>query len=303
MVSRLTYFVVFLFLCWSTREAWWRLGPPASWEEFRGEWALVTGSSYGIGKDFVVHLAAKGMNVVIHGRSRSKLEILAKEIVTNYSVQVRSVVQDVVEAPNWDEMAKLIEDLKITVLINNVGGGSLDGKMYLMHERSLSYHTKIHDLNFGAALGWTSLVLPKMVLGKKGRIISCSSLGYLFGYGESIYGSDKGALNSLTLSLNNEYINHGVRAESLIIGLVSTPAVPLEPDLAGYVLDSETVARNALNLFGWKEIYAPGFSHSLFHFMGTILPTQTRAKIVKEGTDSVMEAVRLGRERINRSEL
>jgi 17beta-estradiol 17-dehydrogenase / very-long-chain 3-oxoacyl-CoA reductase len=244
------------------------------------------------------------LNVIIHGRSASKLEGLSKEITERFpTVQVKIIVQDVMDNPNWDQMAESIQGLDISVLVNNVGGGSLDGGFNKMHERSMTYHQQLHNLNFGAAIGWTSLVLPKMVEKQKGRILSSSSLAYLFGYGGSVYGADKGAINSFTLNLNNEYIEHGIRAESLIIGLVSTPAVPTPPDFFGYVLSSDLIAENALNLFGWKEIYAPGFAHSFFHLVGTLLPTRARAKAARDGTEEVMSIAQKGREAINKKEL
>lgn len=200
-------------------------------------------------------------------------------------------------------MASEIKGLNVSVLVNNVGGGSLDGGFDHIHERSIDYHQQIHNFNFGAAIGWTSLVLPKMVENGRGRILSSSSLAYLFGHGESVYGADKGAINSFTLTLNNEYYHHGIRAEALIIGIVSTPAMPMETDAFGYVESSERIACNSLNLFGWKEVYAPGFTHSFFHLVGQMVPTGLRANAAKDGTEKVSGFARRGREALNKKEL
>jgi short-subunit dehydrogenase len=54
-----------------------------------GNWALVTGATDGIGKAFTVKLARKKINLVIVGRSQSKLEELAKELHSKYGVEVR----------------------------------------------------------------------------------------------------------------------------------------------------------------------------------------------------------------------
>jgi short-subunit dehydrogenase len=53
-----------------------------------GNWALVTGATDGIGKAFTVKLARKKINLVIVGRSQSKLEELAKELHSKYGVEV-----------------------------------------------------------------------------------------------------------------------------------------------------------------------------------------------------------------------
>ncbi len=57
-----------------------------------------------------------GVNVVLHARTRSKLEEVKREIQAAFpDVQVRVVVQDVVMAPNWDAMQGEIAGLNISV--------------------------------------------------------------------------------------------------------------------------------------------------------------------------------------------
>nr|XP_024214261.1 very-long-chain 3-oxoacyl-CoA reductase-B-like [Halyomorpha halys] len=47
----------------------------------KGQWAVITGATDGIGKAFAFKLAEKGMDIVLISRTRSKLETVAKEIV------------------------------------------------------------------------------------------------------------------------------------------------------------------------------------------------------------------------------
>lgn len=44
-----------------------------------GSWAVVTGASDGLGKEYAKQLAAKGFNLVLVSRTQSKLEALAQE--------------------------------------------------------------------------------------------------------------------------------------------------------------------------------------------------------------------------------
>ena len=93
-------------------------------KEYEGSWAVVTGSSYGIGRDVAFELASRGLHVVVHGRSKDKLESLCSELKNMHGVQCRVIVQDVVSDPKWQTIPDQIKDLDISVLVNNVGGGS-----------------------------------------------------------------------------------------------------------------------------------------------------------------------------------
>jgi len=161
------------------------------------------------------------------------------------------------------------------VVVNNIGGGRTDYELdfHLLHELPDTAHDKMERFNWGAARGWTLLTLPGMHARRRGRIIFCSSMAFLFAYQEGLYGASKGAMLGLTHTLNNEYYAFGVRAEALIIGAVATPALGMpEPDAFGYIVSAAHLASNALDLFGWKEIYAATLGHAVFHTLGSQLP-------------------------------
>src|SRR5260370_1541971 len=59
-----------------------------------GPWAVVTGASSGIGKEFARQLAAHGLNLVLVARRLAELEALGKELAQQYGVEGRSVMVD-----------------------------------------------------------------------------------------------------------------------------------------------------------------------------------------------------------------
>ena len=60
-----------------------------------GKWAIVTGSTSGIGERFCHRLAEKNMSILLISRTMSKLEAVAKDITTaNPSVQTQCMAYD-----------------------------------------------------------------------------------------------------------------------------------------------------------------------------------------------------------------
>ena len=52
--------------------------------KYAGQWALVTGSTDGIGKAYSIALAKCNMNIVLVSRTQSKLDLTASEISEKY---------------------------------------------------------------------------------------------------------------------------------------------------------------------------------------------------------------------------
>src|SRR5258708_40116394 len=60
-----------------------------------GPWALVTGASSGIGKEFARQIAASGINIVLVARREDLLKEVGGEFSKRYGVEHRVVVLDV----------------------------------------------------------------------------------------------------------------------------------------------------------------------------------------------------------------
>ncbi len=274
---------------WALPRLYFRLVHRSDWERQRGSWAVVTGSSYGIGRDVALELASRGLNVVVTGRIADKLETLCKAMRKEHKVQCRVLVQDAVTAPEWPRVAEELQGLNVSVLVNNVGGGTISGQFKLLHEHTLSYHQQVLDFNWGSAFAWTHLLLPGMLTRGGGRIIMCSSLAHLAGFKESVYGAAKSAMHGLTHTINNEY--DSIRAETWLIGLVSTPALSdTQPD-GLYIVSSKSFAASAVRLFGFYEIYAPAIGHAASAFFLDFLPVSLRAYFARQGSAPIFKLV------------
>src|SRR5260370_34696508 len=81
-----------------------------------GPWALVTGASSGIGKEFARQIAASGINVVLVARREGLLKETGVEVSKRYGVEHRVGVLDVSREGFIGQPASATDDLDIGLL-------------------------------------------------------------------------------------------------------------------------------------------------------------------------------------------
>lgn len=111
----------------------WRhfFGIHASTERYgEDSWAVVTGSTDGIGKASAMHLARLGFNIVLISRNVDKLQEVAKQIQQFKTPQGKPVKTKIIvndfsknfDAKTFEDIYKTnLADLDISILHNNVG--------------------------------------------------------------------------------------------------------------------------------------------------------------------------------------
>lgn len=244
----------------------------------KGHWAVVTGASDGLGKEYALQLAGKGLNVVLVLRTRSKLETLAEEISENFGVKTKVVAFDAsTDAPeNYVELAKAVADLPVTVLINNVGQLHLIPVPFL--ETELSELSNIITINTTATLKITQTVAPvikKTVAGQpvRGLILTMGSFGGLLPSPLlAVYSGSKAFLQNWSAALAGELELDGIDVE-LVLSYLVTSAMSKVRRTSATIPDPKAFVRSALasvgSRVGAQERFAtvtPYWLHALMHF-------------------------------------
>src|SRR5947208_12734856 len=86
-----------------------------------GPWALVTGASSGIGKEFTRQIAASGINVVLVARRDALLAELGRAISKEFGVQCRALAMDASQEGFIAGLADATHDLDIGLVVSNAG--------------------------------------------------------------------------------------------------------------------------------------------------------------------------------------
>lgn len=143
-----------------------------------GSWALITGSTDGIGKALALELASKGLNLVLVGRNPVKLDATCDEIREMFGekVEIKLVLVDFAKSCGKD-VEETIEDairgLDVGILINNVGLAYPYARYF--HEVDLDLTQSLIKVNIQGISRVTRAVLPSMLKKKKGAIVNIGS--------------------------------------------------------------------------------------------------------------------------------
>src|SRR5260370_8276396 len=86
-----------------------------------GPWALITGASSGIGREFARQIAASGINVVLVARREALLEELGRALANEFGVKSRTVVADLAQVDFLNHLPQLTDHLYIGLVVSNAG--------------------------------------------------------------------------------------------------------------------------------------------------------------------------------------
>ncbi|CAF0852999.1 unnamed protein product [Rotaria sordida] len=188
-----------------------------------GEWALVTGSTDGIGRAYAIELAKRGLNLILISRTKEKLEQVAKEIQSkNPNVQVKTVAIDFTKDNSiYTTIREEIRGLDIGVLVNNVGMSYEYPELFDKVENSAKLVNDMIRCNVDSVAYLTQMVLPDMLQKRRGLIVNLSSVS-----GRrpvpllALYSGTKGFVDLFSRSLAAECASRGVLVQSLYPGFV-----------------------------------------------------------------------------------
>ncbi|KAK7073008.1 Inactive hydroxysteroid dehydrogenase-like protein 1 [Halocaridina rubra] len=230
-----------------------------------GEWAVVTGSTDGIGKAYAHELAKKGFKIILISRTLPKLESVAQELKEKHNVQVEIIQADYADGrPIYEGIAQKLENKDIGILVNNVGvapGPEIFGKL----TDDEVWNTVL--VNVASVPAMTQLVLPGMLTRKRGLIVNISStvtIGPIPLF--QMYAASKAFVKFFSVALEYEYRGTGIDIQTVYPGGVVTNMTAWSSMLHKPHLWSPTAkkfARNAVNTIGYAKETAGYWFHDV----------------------------------------
>ena len=235
-----------------------------------GEYALVTGTTSGIGKAFAYQLAQKGLNLVLVARRQQMLDEIVRDITSRFNVKALALPLDLTSPEALHQLDVFTRDLSVGLLIPNAGF-ELHGHFL---NNNLAEHTKMMQLNMVVPLQMAHLFGSRMARQKRGGILFISST---FGL-QSVpyfanYAATKAYILALGQALREEMRPYKVDVTVLAPGLTRTAMVDhMQGVDMGKMpvkeMTPEKVAKTGLRALCRHSLAIPGGRNKMFNIMG-----------------------------------
>ncbi len=208
--------------------------------DLKGQVAVVTGCSTGLGVQMAKALANQGAAIVAVARRQDKIDAVAKEIAQTYGVQTLAVRCDITDTAAVEAAVKTVLDKfgRIDILINNAGTGAVAPAEDITDEQ---FNNEINIDLFGSFRVARAVAKHAMIPAKYGRIINIASMYGLVGNkiaGSTPYHAAKGGVVNMTRALAAEWGKYNITVNSICPGYFYT-------DLTRDTLNSDFFQQNA----------------------------------------------------------
>ncbi|MFC1936486.1 SDR family NAD(P)-dependent oxidoreductase [Chloroflexota bacterium] len=201
-------------------------------------WALVTGSSRGIGQQVAIGLAKKKCNLIIHGRKLDNLQETL-ELLKEYPIEVKTIEGDLATKQGLTNIIEGVKALgvKIDILYNNA---AIQNKWMPVWKIPEKEWQETFQINFFSLVQLCNTFIPSMIKRGYGRVVNVTS-GIKDVPNLSPYSTSKAALDKFTQDMAAELKDTNVLVNCLDPGWLKT-------DLGGPNADHEvtTVLPGAL---------------------------------------------------------
>jgi len=187
-----------------------------------GPWALITGASSGIGREFARQIAGSGLNVVLAARREALLQETAAHCSETFGVGTRGIAADLSKDGYMRDLIAATNDLDIGLVISNAGTANPGAFLDQNHDeliRLLHLNAQSH-LNIAYHFG------QRLMQRRRGGLLLCGAMGAQVGipYMANESGA-KSFVQSFGEALHAEWAPHGVYVSVLVVGPTRTAII------------------------------------------------------------------------------
>ena len=197
----------------------------------KGNVALITGGSRGIGRAICLELARRGAAVAVNYAGNSQAAEETVKLCRELGVEAEAFQADVSDPAACDALVTAVKERfgRLDILVNNAGI-SRDGLLMTAKEEDF---TKTLDINLKGAYFCTKAAAKVMLRQKYGRIVCLSSIVGLRGNpGQTAYAASKAGVLGLVKAAAKELAGRDITVNAVAPGFIETDMTAALPDKA-----------------------------------------------------------------------
>lgn len=244
-----------------------------------GPWALITGSSSGIGKELAIQCASAGLNLILVARGETVLNELADQLEKAYSIQVAVHRADVSDREQTNRLLQFSVAYDIGLFIAAAGFGT-SGEF---RNGNVEEELDMLKVNCASVLEMTHHFAQRFAEKKRGGIILFSSLVAFQGVPFAAhYAATKAYIQSLAEAIAIELKPFGVDVLSAAPGPVRSgfgDRANMQMEMA---IDVSEVGVPILNALGRKTTVLPGMLTKVLIYSLKTVPRWAKVLIMKQ---------------------
>ncbi len=251
--------------------------PENAFRDRYGPWAVVTGASDGIGREFARELAARKFDLVLVARRGAVLQALAGELSAEHGVNCRLIAADLATAEGKRALIESTATLDVGLYIAAAGFGT-SGEFIDAH---LGEEQQMLAVNCAAVLEQSWHFARRFVARGRGGLVLMSSLLAFQGTPRAAnYAATKAYIQTLAEGLRVELKPHGVDVIASAPGPIHSGFAARANMQMSMALAPVAVARTTLDALGHRATVRPGWLSKLLELSLAPLPRQSRVAIL-----------------------
>jgi short-subunit dehydrogenase len=246
-------------------------------------YALITGSSSGIGRAMAFEFAKLKYNILLVALPETGIRAVAGELTQRFDVHADVLELDLTHSGSPNQVFSWCKEnhYQVQILVNNAGFGNLCA----LEETDPMLISRMLALNNHALVALTQLFISDLKRLKTSYILNVGSLASFIPIpNKAVYAASKSFVYAFSAALRVELKHLHIHVSCLCPGgtLTNQQAIaPLKGRPRGLAQTAEEVAKEAvLKLFKKKEKIIPGWHNRCLYYLTAVVPSFIRAWVL-----------------------